>query len=265
VKDENDVIGVLLRRIFEEGFDGILIADNGSTDGTRETIELFAQRKGVHVVIVDDPEVGYYQADKMTTLANRAHVEFDATWVVPVDADEVWFNNGDRLAHYLRESEYTFVDVPMFDHIPTAIDRYEGETPFHTMVYRRAAPNPFTKVAVRWEVGFRLTQGNHGVDFASPEHRASFSMATSTTLEIRHFPYRSFEQFLRKVRNGAAAYAATDLPVSAGAHWRQYGELFDRYGVDALRRVWSENKSVFSPTDNDLVNDPAPIRRWTVG
>ena len=32
------------------------------------------------------------------------------------------------------------------------------------------------------------------------------------------------EQFVSKVRNGAAAYAATDLPPEAGAHWRQYGD-----------------------------------------
>jgi hypothetical protein len=46
-------------------------------------------------------------------------------------------------------------------------------------------------------------------------------------LIVHHYPYRSLEQFIHKIRNGADAYAATNLPDNVGPHWRQWGEMSD--------------------------------------
>ena len=64
-----------------------------------------------------------------------------------------------------------------------------------------------------------IEQGNHG---------ANYGLTTPTpVLKVRHFPYRSAEQMIRKVRNGGAAYRATDLPDDFGAHWRGYDKFSD--------------------------------------
>ena len=58
---------------------------------------------------------------------------------------------------------------------------------------------------------------------------------TRHRLSVRHYPYRSVEQLIRKVRNGAAAYAATEgLAADMGGHWRQWGEFSD----EQLREVF---------------------------
>ena len=76
---------------------------------------------------------------------------------------------------------------------------------------------------------------------------------------IRRRPYRSAAQFVSKVRNGAAAYASTDLPITEGQHWRQYGQLLDAHGPEVVEDVFRTWFWVADPhADPSLILDPAP-------
>lgn len=262
VRDEADVIGHTLSHLADEGVDGILIADNLSTDGTRDLLADARRCLDCRVEVLDDPEPGYYQSAKMTRLAARA-ADLGATWIVPFDADEVWFAHSERLAVALRSlsSDVRVVEARLFNHFATALD-LAGTNPFETMIYRQRRTGALPKVAFRWSPDVVVAQGNHAAAFTEATEGRAGSVLRND-LEVRHFPYRSFEQFKRKAANGAAAYAATDLPDTMGAHWRQYGELLARYGDDALREVWDRWYWFLSPTDADLARDPAPFMRWT--
>lgn len=254
VKDEADVIYGTIEHLLGEGVDGIIVADNGSTDHTaREARGLSGG--DVPVIVVDDPDPAYYQSAKMTHLADLAR-DRGATWIVPFDADELWYSTGDRLADTLRAQpdDVGVVTAPLYNHFATSID-VDDPCPFRSMVYRQAEAGALPKVAVRWCPELVIHQGNHSA--AHPGRTA-----TGTGVELRHFPYRSFEHFVQKARNGAAAYAATDLPQTTGAHWRQYGEILERHGEDELRKVWEGYYWFLSPTDGGLVHDPAPFCRW---
>jgi hypothetical protein len=257
VKDEEDVIYWTIRHLVGEGVELVVVADNMSTDGTRAQLEKareeFAGR--CDVVIKEDLEVGYYQSQKMTVLAREAHA-LGATWVLPFDADEIWYSRGDRISEVLRglDPRVDIVRAPLYNHFGTALDG-EG-IPFDSMAWRQKAPGVLPKVVVRWDDGKAIHQGNHGAD--------GWTQALDDTgIELRHFPYRSWEHFVKKARNGAAAYAATDLPVDAGAHWRSYGRLLDTVGEERVRHEVFEKYFWFlSPTDEGLVYDPAPFLRW---
>lgn len=263
MRDEQDVAWQVLAHMAEEWVDGIIVADNGSTDGTHDLIMQAKSELSVPMVVLDDPEVGYYQSRKMTELARLAAESYGAHWIVPFDADELWFSHLNRLGLVLREQEeIDVVEVEMFDHVPTWIDETTG-TAFSSMVYRKTERNDFRKVAFRWQPGAEIKQGNHGVYLPSPRRAPETEEALG--LEIRHFPYRSAEQFRRKAINGAEAYAATDLDVSIGAHWRQYGEIYRRHGAEGITAVFERYHASISPTDDGLVHDPAPFLRWSRG
>jgi hypothetical protein len=250
-KDEIDVIEGSVRHMADE-VDAIILADNGSTDGTRDVLaDLIGQ---LPLTVLDDPDPAYTQSAKMSALAQRA-AHSGATWVVPWDMDELWVSWAGRIREVLPALPPANVALAQItNHYSTAIDPDETD-PFRRMKWRYHEPLSLPKVAFRWEPDAVIHQGNHGVTL--PSGRSDID-----ALEIRHFPYRSAEQFVRKAVNGAAAYKATDLPVTEGAHWRAYGEIFDRFGEQGLGDVYRRHFWYLSPTDSDLVLDPAPYLRW---
>lgn len=251
VRDEADCIAGTLRHMADE-VDHLLVADNLSTDGTREILAELADT--LPLTVVDDLDPAHYQSRKMSALAAQA-AEQGATWIVPFDADEIWYARSGRLYEVLPALPPANVALAQLtNHYSTAVDPDETD-PFLRMVWRDRDPLGLPKVAFRWEHDAVIHEGNHGVTLPSGSHEV-------WALEIRHFPYRSPEQFVRKARNGAAALTQTDLPDGVGAHWRSYGALLDRFGEDTLGDVFREHFWHLSPTDSGLVLDPAPYMRW---
>lgn len=261
VRDEGDVIeGTILHWLGE--VDRVLVADNRSIDGTRDILHSLAATHP-NLTVIDDLDPAYYQAEKMTALAATAASWYPATlppWIVPFDADEIWTTVDDDPIRVcldgLWRAGYNAVIASLYDHYVTALDATDPN-PFRSMIWRTAAPAPLAKVAFRWVHGAQIHQGNHGVTLptGSPEWAEG-------KLRVDHFPYRSATQMIHKAHNGAEAYRLTDLPRDTGLHWRQYGELLERHGEDALREVFREHFYYLSPVDSGLVYDPARYLRF---
>lgn len=244
VKDEADIITSTVRNMLNH-VDEIIIADNGSTDGTRDLLA------ALPVTIIDDPEIGYYQSRKMTALAQTAG-ERGATWVVPFDADEIWYSRSNPRIGDMLEAlapQWLTARADLFDHVATAADPANPD-PVRRIGWRREEPGRLPKVACRVRPDLVIEQGNHG---------ASYTGGTTEfagDLVVRHFPYRSAAQFVSKARNGAAAYAATDLPEDFGAHWRQYGALLESEGVESVEGVFRQWFWSADPKKDGLIYDP---------
>jgi hypothetical protein len=252
VRDEADIIEGTLRHMADE-VDHIIVADNLSVDDTPKILDRLTGELPLTVVLDHVP--AYHQAVKMTALAALA-ADQGATWIVPFDADELWVSHDARLREVLTDDTPGNVcAAPLYNHFATAVDPV-GDDPYDTIVWRQPAPAPLPKVAVRWEHGAIIDQGNHGA------HIPSGGVPVDVRLEVRHFPYRTPEQMVRKARNGAAAYRATSLPDTVGAHWRAYGDLLDRYGDEVIHDVFRTHFWHLSPTDAGLILDPAPYLRW---
>jgi glycosyltransferase involved in cell wall biosynthesis len=260
VKDEGDIIYNSLLNMVEEGVDGIIVADNLSNDNTKE--EIVRLTKDVQhtcpIVLIDDYEVGYWQSQKMTALANKAKNEFGADWIIPFDSDELWYSKEDKLSKILNSIDQSIdmVHVPMINHFRTSLDADTGN-PFVDMLFTEKNYNALPKVAIKWDEKYTIAQGNHNV--ISP---ATLTTITNT-IYIRHFPYRSWDHFYKKAKNGAAAYAATNLPKDTGGHWRNYWNLIETQGIEKVRaEVWEKYFWFYNPHENNLIYNPAPFRRW---
>jgi len=255
VRDEADIVETVIRNLLAQGVERVVIADNLSTDDTASILEALAD--SFPVTVLSDRLAAHYQAEKTTLLA-RAAAGAGAGWVLPFDADEVWTAPGTTVADWLAGCDADVVQVPVFNHVPTAGDDQGEPDPVRRLRWRKAEPNRLHKVVFRADPRARLHHGNHGVDRRGGRRRG---------LEIRHFPYRSEDQFLRKVRQGSAALAATDLTDEVGKHWRGLGAGDDQT-LHAAWRTLVDTHNVASEwwvPRHGLVEDPVQLPGITSG
>jgi glycosyltransferase involved in cell wall biosynthesis len=235
VRNEADIIEESIRHLFRQGIDGVLVADNGSTDGTGEKLRSLSTELNVHVA--SDGIAAHWQSAKMTRLSKWAIAE-GAEWVVPFDADEFWFGPpGMTLAEYLASVQHDVVQAAWYQFRPVAEKiepQFLGRFP-----YRDELPDDLCKVAFRRNALAVLGNGNHRVMHPGP---------VTDGLRIAHYRYRSLDQMRAKVRGGAAALSLTDYPVHLGGHWREAAALSD----DELELMWSRDQSL-----DGAVFDPA--------
>jgi hypothetical protein len=265
VKDEADVIEQNLRHLHAEGLAGVICLDNGSTDDTRPILNRLAVElptgdadRARWLIVVDDDEPGYWQSAKMTSAMKLAE-SMGATWVIPFDADEIWYDTqGRRLAEsvMIDGDEASGQWATLYNHFATSLDPVipaDVDDPFTRLGWRHVHPGALPKIAVRASATYRIEMGNHSAQFRYGEARPS-------NLALRHFPYRSVEQMVRKVRHGADAINATTMSRSTCQHWREMGVALDLHGPSAIE-AWYRNGFCYErPAESGLIYDPAPLR-----
>lgn len=265
VRDEDDILGFTLVQMVEN-VDHVIVADNLSTDRTRDVIERVGRFYPGRVTLVDDYDPAHTQSRKVTALALRARLEHGADWIVPFDADEYWYSPFGRIADILDDvtgEQWLTVHADLYDHVTTDLDDADLESPIERIRWRKVKAAPLPKVACRWREDMVIEEGNHGARYTggATQHPAR--------LVIRHYPCRSAEQFIRKVRNGSRALRAAgdDVPAHAGTHWRGWGDILDAHGEEAVAdiyRTWYHRATPHLPEYAEgellpqLIDDPAP-------
>jgi glycosyltransferase involved in cell wall biosynthesis len=241
VKNEEDVIESVLLHLLAEGIDHIIVADNMSTDGTRAILDRLAATHPIDVV--DDNEPAYLQAKKMTALAHRAGRQ-GAEWIVPFDADEVWYSPRGRLADVLQSSKADVQVAAVYDHFPWPWQ--VCDTPIERLTRRRNWRSAQPKVAFRYGPQITIHGGNHGVE--------GWESSEEDVIAIRHFGVRGFAHLRRKSRTGKAALEAAgdELGPRFAHHWRRLGSA----STPQLVRAWFDLTA-----RRGRRRDPAPLRR----
>jgi glycosyltransferase involved in cell wall biosynthesis len=249
VRDEEDIVRETLDFHLAQGVDRVIVTDNGSEDGTPEALREYEARGAVRVLL--EPTDDYSQGRWVTRMARLAAQE-GADWVINSDADEFWWPRAGTLKSTFEElgSEAGLVVAHRVNFVP----RPEDGRPFwERMTLReRVSLNPLgkplpPKIVHRADPGIIVAQGNHrveGADLGEPLDDGS--------IEILHFPMRTYAQFENKIVKGGRAYARNrELPERTGRTWRRLYETWEQGGL----RDHYDEQVVAGRDGADLVED----------
>jgi glycosyltransferase involved in cell wall biosynthesis len=211
VRNEVDIVRINLLHHLASGVDHILVADNGSTDGTAAVLEELAATRRVHVI---SRPGAFYQAETATELAREAFLR-GARWVLPIDADEFWHVPGEHLREILDDAD----DAGALEvEVLNFVQRREQELlePRALLTMTRRVPEPIgtsdeadvlvesgriafvecrypPKHIARGSIGLQVGQGNHRIGGASGPIRKT------TAIRCLHAPLRARAGLLQKV------------------------------------------------------------------
>jgi len=235
VRDEVDIVRENVDFHLQHGVDFVIVTDNGSVDGTRDILSEL--EKAGQVRVFDESEDDFSQSRWVTRMALLARDDYAADWILNNDGDEFWLPAGGDLKTGLAEVEADIVLCHRRNMVYPH-DRPRVGSWYEDLVYRVSQPfsrhpleEPMTdplpvpyfyqdlppKALCRGKGLKEVGTGNHNAKYENP------TRATKSSVKIYHYPVRSFDQFVQKIRNGGAAYARnTNLPTSAGWHWRRW-------------------------------------------
>ncbi len=230
VKNEQDIIEPFIRH-HANLFNWMVVLDNRSVDDTRD-IALKCARELKNVVLADDEDFGYFQAERMTRMLHYCQSAFFADFVLLLDADE-FVAAADRIS-LIRALEAIPHGgtglLPWRTYIlhPEA-DWTKNPDPPKSMVWRRVKEDPlFRKVVFRFDrlycPFFHVAQGNH---LATTSSGRPFS-SNDLDLSLLHFPVRSAHQYAAKSIVGWMAYLAKNASARAEGAGFQWAQGFDR-------------------------------------
>ena len=228
VRDEQDIVAANLDYHLARGVDLVIATDNRSTDRTASILEGYRAQGKLHYIF--EPRDDYDQRAWVTSMARMAFTQYSADWVINNDADEFWwpFEGDLKQAFACLPPDVNIVEARRYNFVTTA----DSEQPFwNRMMYRETVSlntrgRPLLpKAAHRGSADVKVAQGNHSVEGIDAPRVARGSV------EILHFPVRSYRQIENKIVNGGAAYERNqNLPKTAGSTWRALYEEYVRHG-----------------------------------
>lgn len=242
IKNESDIIESFIR-YHENIVDGMVVIDNGSTDGTRQILEKLKD-EGLPIFLLYDNEAEHVQNQKMTELLNYTVEKFNPDIIVPLDADEFLIStdigiNPRDIMEQLNENSVHYIKWKTY--IPKELNDEKIFLPSRYKYTRQEQVETFYKVIFSKKLvnkhQLSIMMGNHDVK-ANNEYQ-ELSRLVANRLKIAHFPLRSINQFFSKTIIGWL----NDL----SRYDRKFGDSF-HWG-----RMYSKIKSGIPITQEDLV------------
>lgn len=241
VKNELDVLPLVLDHLFAQGVDRVLIADNMSDDGTWEYLQERSQQDS-RLMLARDSNPVHQQSEKMTYLAHLAW-RAGARWIIPFDADEFWYAHSQSLKDYFSSTSQSVVYAGFHHTVPTQDSPANLKEAELVMDSADSFPG---KVAFRSHPLAVIIPGNHDVARLGGRSR---------DLDIVHVQYRGVQQIIRKVQQGTKSSQLTGEDLSWFApHW----EAGSRLSPQEIEEVW-QNISSGQPDERIQFSATGPM------
>lgn len=249
VRNEADIVGLAVLHNLSLGLDGVIVLDNGSTDGTEKVLRQLAEEDDRVWWTRDD---SLFDQGTITTELAREALRRGADWVLPFDADEFWLARRGDFRSILADSEAGALSVNCVNFVQARTQHESTPEALLSMTRRVAEPFPPGRLCRRLveshQLGFvqmayppkwisrpteeiRIERGNHRVSGVKGKHAAC---VRATCL---HAPLRSRALLESKVDRSRRLMEAG---MTRGGAWHVW-HLANEIGQGGLEREWAAN------------------------
>lgn len=248
VRNEADIIRLTILHHLSIGFDGLLVVDNGSTDGTDKELDLFRGDERVRWTRNESP---WHQAELFTDLAREAF-NIGADWIVPFAADEFFYARSLNFRQVLAEAEAEALMVPAINFIQVRDQHRASRKTLLTMTCRaphQVGPPERCKELVEAgeialvEIKFPprwVCRATSDISFSEGCHHIfglDGPFRYCSELAILHAPLRSRDTLDKKADHGRR-HDEAGSPRGMGWHSRRLARL---QAEGALEQEWAAN------------------------
>ena len=260
VRNEVDVIEFCIEHHLAQGLDYIFICDNGSTDGTLEYLQNKSETDE-RVVLYKEPGEFHQQSiiNHLSALAYSNGCE----WVVPFDADEIWFSD-ETLKVNLSKIAEPSVKIKLQDFIQSSSIISPKTDTYASVNWRlpddskqidlsdvingknSMIENPsFYKYIIRTSSDLDISPGAH--EFTGQEK----TYYEGNKFKAYHIPIRSYKALETKAEQGQRLIDA-GYNEWHGWHLQRYAKIQE---AGLLMDEWKRN----SQTDGKIVREDGTI------
>lgn len=202
--NEVDIIEDFVVKIYNEEFDGLILLDHFSDDGTREKLEemrLKLSSGDFDFQVLYTKERAFNKARKINGLA--AYANFSAwqgrngrTWIVPMDIDERWETDGaTALANALKQK--ISLSHSFYNHMHNYVITPNSYRDYYLKPNDSRQQIRNEKCCFVWSPDVWTTSGFHNLFIKGRQAKVQ----RASWLVIKHYPYRSYQQVRDKYEN----------------------------------------------------------------
>lgn len=216
VKNEIDIIETFIRYHISI-LDGMVILDNGSTDGTVEIINNLIN-EGLPIYLLFDDNPSFDQSAMTTKMLYATLDRFHPDYILPIDVDEFLITDSRRvirseLENQLRPGSLFFAS--WITYVPTEADNTYELNPLKRITHRRDIQHNYDeKVFIPADIALKepitIRQGNHDIDCVQSKNIQRVKLKH---INLAHIPIRSENQAKSKYLVGWLANLARDRQI----------------------------------------------------
>ncbi len=239
VKNEEQTVCQVLRHHLDvEGFDIIIVIDNGSSDNTLRKVQNFKDSRVQLVSTTADS--GFQHHIYCTMAANQLFSDFKCDWVFPIDADEYWHSRRwGTVRRALRQISMIEKNIPAsYFTLLTSEYRFEESSKDNAHEYNFICRLQHCRQTQQKKVVmYRLRDQLHTVDYGC--HSVSLKVANQkkTLFEIDpfelarfHYPQINKKDLICRTLNKVEGYL-----ISTRGKWLEGNSAHNNLGL----HVWN--------------------------
>jgi hypothetical protein len=203
IRNEADILETFVRYHLQF-VDRMIIVNHRSVDSSADILNGL-QQEGLSLDVVRETGIEHQQGSVLSRFMKKAVLEYDADWVIPLDADEFLAMKDEGRVREVMEKlpPDKVVKLPWRTYVPVATDNLQEPNILKRIQHYRSKENiNLRKIMIPRSMATKkngiIAAGNHGFVKESFRKQKEFPCVYTDQLVLAHFPVRSAQQITTK-------------------------------------------------------------------